>query len=571
MTHDDLQLGVLKLQERLRARLDDVHDPHKALVSTLRSARELFAADGAAVAVRRAGQTLADVFFSLPAEADWDLELLTAYLAEERPTIPSDLLLAPVERRGRNWAVMVLARQRGFESQDLRSLFAIAETATDLVRRLDERRLRRVRRKIEQKIADRQEPKDVIYDILHGLRTLTRYDHSACLYSAAGRGAPLRLVAEQIAWTKARSRRIGQVLELSPETRAELRRGRVRWFHRAPWEADGAEEMESERSAWLPADGGEPSSIPPLLAHHGQNAPPEETLIYAPIAQREGALALLQISARRTGVLDAYEAALVAEFRALVSLAVQFSMRTESLQERILKSERKHVLANLTRGIAHDINNALGAMLPLVQELKVDAAADQLDARRVGADLEVLETSLQTCRRIFRGMLAIARGAREGLGHGNLRRSIDAALSVLEDSLRRRKIAVELDLPDELPLICGNQGDLTQLFLNLCSNARDSMNGGGRLGIRATPGERAVEVEVVDNGEGIPASLRERVLEPFFTTKKDGDGHGLGLAICRSILWDIGGQMHFEDISPHGTRVVLTLPVRDGQPRSQPA
>ncbi|MEO1367693.1 MAG: hypothetical protein AAFX50_10995, partial [Acidobacteriota bacterium] len=382
---DDFQLGFLKLQERLRSRLRDVHDPHKALVWTLRALRGLFEADRAAVGIRRSGRAEAEISFSLPGDGDWDLELLTAYLDDAKPGIPPNLMLGPVKRRGRNWAVLALERRSSFDKDHLRALFSLSHTVTDLIRRLDERRMRRVRRKIEQKIADRQEPKDVIYDILHGLRSLTRYDHSASLYTSSVDGGALRLVAEQIAWTKAKSRRIGKVLELSDAARKELRDGRVRWFHRG------------EGRLWLPADGGEPSQIPELLAQPTRQAPPESTVIYAPIAHREGALALLEISARRPGVLDAYEATLVGEFRALTSLAVQFSMRTESLQEKILKSERKHVLANLTRGIAHDINNALGAMLPLVQQMHEEARLGALDGEQLGADLETLERSLQTC------------------------------------------------------------------------------------------------------------------------------------------------------------------------------
>lgn len=552
---DDFQLGLLKLQEQLRSRLHDVHEPHKALVWTLRGARELFGADAGAVALRRYGRGGAEVTFSLPGNAPWDLDVLSAYLAEGRPDIPASLLLGPVKRRGRNWAVLVLERRASsFDKEHLRALFSLSYAVTELIRRLDERRVRHVRRKIEQKIADRQEPKDVIYDILHGLRSLTRYDHSASLYTSSSTGGPLRLVAEQIAWTKAKSRRIGQTLEIPEPAREELRDGRVRFFHL----------QDGQGGGWTPADGGESSRMPALLSQPAQHAPPKTTLIYAPIAHREGALAVLEISARRRGVLDRYEATLVDEFRALTSLAVQFSVRTESLQEKILKSERKHVLANLTRGIAHDINNALGAMLPLVQQMTEEAREGVLDGERLSTDLETLERSLQTCRRIFSGMLAIARGSRDGLGHGNLRRSIDGALSVLEDSLRRRGIEVELVLPDELPLIRGNQGDLTQLFLNLCSNARDAMEGGGRLRIVVEPQQDRVDVTVEDSGVGIPEHLRERIWEPFFSTKENG--HGLGLAICRSILWDIGGDMHFDAGDSGGTRVSLHLPVLEAPP-----
>ncbi|MEM8930046.1 MAG: HAMP domain-containing sensor histidine kinase [Acidobacteriota bacterium] len=552
---DRFQLERLRLQERLRSRLRRVHDAQKALVWTVRAARELFDADAAVIAVRRPGREMADVTFAMPTSAAWDVEWLNAYLEDHRPEIPKHRLIAPVKRRGRRWAVMAVeCSDVTFDREHRDALFAITRALTEVLHRLDTRRVRKVRRKIEQKIADRQQPKDVIYDILHGLRSLTRYDHSASLFTATGRGAPLRLTAEKIAWTKAKSRRIGQVLELPDHGAQELEIGHVRWFHRVG-------------DRWQPADDGGESVWPALLEYRSGTAPPEETLIVAPIAQWDETPSVLKISARRPGVLDRYEAGLVAEFVALTSLAVQFSVRTETLQERILESERKHVLANLTRGIAHDVNNALGAMLPLVQQMREDVAEGHLDPEALTEDLVSVERSLQTCRRIFGGMLSMAKGSRDGLGHGNLRRSLEGALSVLSDSLRRRSIQVHLDLPAELPLIRGNQGDLTQLFLNLCSNARDAMPEGGELSVRAVQKVDVVEVTVSDTGAGIPTRLRDRIWEPFFTTKSEG--HGLGLAICRSILWDIGGDLRFEprdaDGRHEGTRVVVTLPILGGE------
>jgi two-component system NtrC family sensor kinase len=273
----------------------------------------------------------------------------------------------------------------------------------------------------------------------------------------------------------------------------------------------------------------------------------------------DGTVGILKISARRKGVLADYEVRQVGSFVPLTSLAVQFAVRTESLHERILQSERKHALANLTRGITHDVNNALGAMLPLVQQMREDTRAGRMRPDTLGEDLASIEKSIQTCRRIFAGMLAIARGSARGIGHGNLRRAIDSALSVLEDSLKRRAVAVDIDLPAELPAIGASQGDLTQIFLNLFTNARDAMSKEGKLSIRARQKGRLVEVEVKDTGTGIPPELLDRLLEPFFTTKPDGSG--LGLSICKSILWDIGGDLKIESQRGRGTSVHVALPV----------
>jgi two-component system NtrC family sensor kinase len=120
---------------------------------------------------------------------------------------------------------------------------------------------------------------------------------------------------------------------------------------------------------------------------------------------------------------------------------------------------------------------------------------------------------------------------------------------------------VDLDLPEELPAIRGTQGDLTQLFLNICTNASDAMPGGGRLSIAARPDSAAVNVKIRDTGKGIPPEVLDRILEPFYSTKEDGSG--LGLAICRSILWDIGGDMAIQSEEGKGTTIKLTLPVLD--------
>ncbi len=546
--NEPFQLKLLRLQADLWARLKRVHDVRKVLIYGLRAAKELFAAPEAAIATLKPGRDSADVAFTIPQAGAWDAELLTRYIRGARPAIPEHTLLAPVKRRRRCWTVLGLRRaQTGFTPDEREALFAVTQTLTEIIQLLDEKRSRTVRRKIERKIADHQEPKDLIYDLLHGLRSLTRYDHSASLFIARQGAGALELVAEQIAWAKARSRRIGRRLELDDAARAELGSGKVRLY-------------ECDRDQWRDPHGGT-TSLPELLdLEASPDAPAEVSMLCAPIVTPEGALGVLKISARRHGVLGGHEARLVEDFLPLASLAVQFSVRTESLQKRVLQSERKHALANLTRGIAHDVNNALGAMLPLVQQIRDDVETGEIEPAILAEDLRSIETSLHTCRRIFGGMLTIARGGSDqGVGHGNLRRAIDGALSVLGDSLKRRSIEVALELPGELPLIRGSQGDLTQLFLNLCANARDAMPRGGELKIHAVNDSDAVAVTVEDTGTGIPDTMLERVVEPFFTTK--ADGNGLGLSICRSILWDVGGEMDIETASGEGTRARLTLPV----------
>ena len=285
-------------------------------------------------------------------------------------------------------------------------------------------------------------------------------------------------------------------------------------------------------------------------------------MVCAPMATPDGTLGVLKISSRAPGILGPYEAGLVRDFMPLASLAVQFSVRAEAFEARMLQAERKHGLADLSRGIAHDVNNALGAMLPLVQQLREDVKHDRLDAAALAQDLEHVEDSIQICRRIFGGMLAIARGSGgRAIGHGNLRRAVDGAHAVLGDSFRRRSIVVDLDIPDELPLVRGGQNDLTQVVLNLCANARDAMDAGGRLAIRARPDDGGVRLEIADTGSGIAPDVLARVWEPFFSTKPEGNG--LGLSICRSIVRELGGAMDIASTPGTGSTVTLVVPMLD--------
>jgi signal transduction histidine kinase len=498
------------------------------------------------------GETEARVLFRIPRESEWDTGLLTGYITGKRPQIPWNKLLGPIRRRERSWGVLALRnRTQEFTAEQRQALFSITQILTDIVQTVDEERVRVVRRRIEQKLADRQDPKDLIYNLIHGLRSLTYYNHSASLLISRGGSDTLEIAAEQIAWTKSKSKRIGLRLDMDEEIRSHLGDGQVRLY-------------EHRKAGWFTADGKAAKVLPKLLGFCATPAgasPPEVAMICAPIATPDGTLGILKISAREAGVLGDYEARLVEEFIPLMSLALQFSVRTEALHERLLQSERKHALANLTRGITHDVNNALGAMLPLVQQMHEEAKSGHIEPETLRQDLEFIEGSIQTCRRIFGGMLAVARGSDRGLGHGNLRRAIDGALSVLEDGLKRRAIKVDLDLPGEIPAIRGTQGDLTQLFLNICTNASDAMPGGGDLNITARPDGDTVEVMIRDTGKGIPPEVVSKVFEPFYSTKQDGSG--LGLSICRSILWDVGGEMTIESKEGKGTTLRLQLPVLD--------
>jgi two-component system NtrC family sensor kinase len=228
------------------------------------------------------------------------------------------------------------------------------------------------------------------------------------------------------------------------------------------------------------------------------------------------------------------------------------------MEERIIDAEKKHAMADLARAISHDVKNAIGAILPLAQQAREELQAGTFDRAVLAQDLQQIEQSAQICQRIFDGMLQLARSGVRPPERASVARILHGSVGILGSRVRRLGVTLELRIPDGLPDVNAGHGGLEQLFLNLLTNALDAMPAGGRLRVtaRVLPGAR-IEVKVADTGAGIPAEQLKRIHEPFYTTKDEG--FGLGLAICRSILWENGGDMRVESAPGRGTSVTVTL------------
>ena len=530
--------------------LRQVREDRKALWLSLRSTCQFFKATDGCLAVLPAGSDLAELIFSVPRGAIWDRDLLTAFLRREKPPIPNHTLLAPLNRAGRLWAVMGLKLQQGqFSRNAPAALYRVARAVSDSIQLMDWERIVEVRSRIDRKIMEQLRPKDLFYQILHGLRSLTRYDHSSALLICGEGESALELVAEQAAWLKGKSLQIGRRMALTEQLWNLMREGTVYGFDR-PGEC------------WVEWPGQKAFPLAELLDYNRaqeQSGSREAAMLCAPLATRDGVLGVLKVAARHAGTFGRYEADLLCRFMPLAAVAIQNSQRTVTLEAKMLAAERKHAIADLARGISHDVNNALGAVLPLVQQMLADVRSSRADPGVLAEDLQQIERSLQTCRRIFGGMLTLARGTAQRVGQGDVHRAIECTLAILQDSLERQGVRLNLESVKGLPLIKGGQGDLEQLFLNLLANARDAMPAGGQLSVQAQRSGARVEVVIQDSGCGISPAHLSQIEEPFFTTKHNGNG--LGLSICRSIIWEMQGDLKISSQEGVGTEVRVLLPM----------
>jgi signal transduction histidine kinase len=544
----EFELRCLRQVSALTSQFREGRDISKVLRATLRAGLDLLGAKEGCVAILDPGKEQAETIFTLPQNSNWDREFLTSFIRGGNHPIPAHIALGRLRRRQRMSGVLAV-RSPGtrFHWAHREALSALSHAVNEVLERIDQERIREVRARIDYKILEQLRPKDLFYQILHGLQSLTQYDHSATLLIYEG--DTLEVAAETITWKKGKSDRIGLKIPLPESLLPLLRPGVVYGFDRPTqaWEE------------WTEAGALGLADLVDILGSETQSTGPRSgSLLCAPLATRDRSLGLLKIAAKHGGSFAAYEAELVRQFLPHASIAVHNSQRTESLEQNLIQAERKHAMANLARGVAHDVNNALGAVLPLVQQMSAEIESGQLNIASWSEDLRRIEGSIQTSRRIFSGMLSFARGAVRSAG-ANIRQAIENTRAILKEGLSRRGIEVVVEMDDQLPLIQGSQGDLEQLLLNLVTNARDAMAKGGRLSITARECASQLQVVVEDTGIGIPAEHLSKVLEPFFSTKPDGNG--LGLSICRSIVWQMQGKLDISSTPDVGTRVTVLLPL----------
>jgi len=554
-------LALWSFLDQLKTHLRNTREGRKALRFCLRLTCEHFQVSEGCVAVISSDGLHAELVSVSPRAGEWDLGVLAAFLRKQDPDIPRTIIIAPITRRGRVWAVLALKNRVDFERHSARTLLRIARLISESIEIMDWQRIVEVRGRIDRKIMEQLRPKDLFYQILHGLRSLTNYDHSSALLICDPREHVLDLVAEQIAWLKGKSHRIGLRLPMNDRAWRLMQDGVICGFNR-------------DDGYWREWLGQDSTALAELLDYNNAAGVPgsdlrESAMLCAPLASRDGVLGVLKVASRHAGSLGTYEADLLQRFVPLAAVAIHNSQRTVTLETKMLEAEKKHAAANLARGVSHDVNNALGAVLPLVQQILADVRSNQLQTDVLYDDLQQIERSLQTCRRIFGGMLALARGAGQGTAQANLRRALDSSLSILKDGLARQGVRLDVQLTDMIPNIRATQGDLEQLILNLATNAKDAMPAGGVLSIRTERTGDKLVITIRDTGCGIPPDHMARIQEPFFTTKQNGSG--LGLSICRSIIWNVRGEMKIESQPCAGTEIRLLLPIAADKIDDKPA
>lgn len=232
-------------------------------------------------------------------------------------------------------------------------------------------------------------------------------------------------------------------------------------------------------------------------------------------------------------------------------------------EAQLAEYEKYAALAQLAIGAAHEINNPL---LGILSHLELELEGAQ------GEERAEIEQCIECAKRItltLRSLMNYARPAPLILSKVNLHRLVSETLAFLEHQpMLHGRILQNLVTP-ELPLVCVDANQLSQVLMNLLLNAAQATAEGGRITVfgERLPESESVKIRVLDTGCGIPPEVLPHVFEPFFTTKR-GKGTGLGLSISQAYVRSHEGEIQIESVPQRGTTVTITLPLRQVTPQS---
>jgi len=221
-------------------------------------------------------------------------------------------------------------------------------------------------------------------------------------------------------------------------------------------------------------------------------------------------------------------------------------------------------LGKLTAGVVHELNHPIAVILGFA-----DILLEKIEPSKNHEILETIERQAQNCKRIIESILDFARYPDKIDYSSDVNVSLERVFAVVENILVTEKIILKKNFTKDLPEVRGDSGRLQQVFMNLITNAVAAMQGEGVLTVstRLNSSGNKVEILFKDSGHGIKREYRDKVLDAFFTTKKRGEGTGLGLSVSNGIVSKYGGTINFETVAEEenrekkGTTFIVALPV----------
>ena len=249
-----------------------------------------------------------------------------------------------------------------------------------------------------------------------------------------------------------------------------------------------------------------------------------------------------------------------------LSLRKQFEADREEMQRQLYQSSKLASIGELSAGVAHEINNPLNGVINFAQLLKdEEQPRSEFEQQMIDGIIDEGERIAQ----IVRGLLTFARAGSQELRPIRFADSLETSIALFGHQLEKDGITVEIDLEADLPLVHADDSRLRQVVVNMISNAHHALKAKQAdaaerklfriTAHRAGQNGEIVRVEFYDNGVGIKREDLNKVFDPFFTTRRETGGTGLGLSVTFGIIRDFGGTINVESEEGKFTRFIIEL------------
>lgn len=259
----------------------------------------------------------------------------------------------------------------------------------------------------------------------------------------------------------------------------------------------------------------------------------------------------------------------------LVRMVEERTKQLRETHEKLLHQNKMASLGKLSSSVVHEINNPVAGILNLVKLSMRILKEDDINQKELDLFLQYLnlmETETRRIGRIVSNMLVFSRQSKIELKKFDANKLIEQTLLLNSNLLKINHIKIIRKLKSDLPLAYGSEDQIKQVFMNIVSNAAESMlaNDGGELTISTNYSlkENSIIIRFSDTGSGIPRQIISKIFEPFFTTKKKGKGVGLGLSVVYGIIQEHGGTIYVDSKPGKGSVFKITLPKKSESPKS---
>lgn len=261
-------------------------------------------------------------------------------------------------------------------------------------------------------------------------------------------------------------------------------------------------------------------------------------------------------------------AKLVQSFNCMAERLRQMSEEEQRLREQLARTEKLAAIGELAATVAHEVNNPLDGIQNCTRIIR----RDMQNTEQVRRMLDLMDGGLYRIEMIVRRLLSFARDETMNLTPTRMDDVVNDALLFVQPRLDKNGIELVRRGFERPVFAMADRTQLAQALINLLVNAVDSMTTGGRVVLSVMPPDATdgdVRLLVADNGAGIAAEHLGRIFEPFFSTKGDAGGTGLGLAVVQKIIEAHHGRVDVESRPGEGTRFILRLPGAPAWPETQ--